>query len=219
MSLGSDYEPFASVLFQISTKYCIQKLDLKFDMPSQENWRDDWNHLRRLIDTDDYRSIYTSNFSRELLLIGIKYTFDCSELEEEKARVDSPAMNVHTNPSFHRKQALKNRKLNHYGAWSWYERDLQSCIPMFWRAFEEFMNETAIQMREILRIRVKELADVKRSIQAQHNVPRSTRQIDADAEIATHMQAVYLGPNIIRDVDFSTGPFQQAHIADMWDDI
>jgi hypothetical protein len=188
-------------------------------MSLQENWRDRWSHLRQLIDADDYRSILISDFSRELLLIGIKYTFDCAELEEEKARVRSSATNEHTNPSFHRQKALKNRKLNHFGAWSWYEQDLQSCIPMFWRAFDEFMNETSAQMRETLRIRVKELADAKRSIQARHGTSQSTRHIDADAEIAAHMNAVYLAPNLNGNADFTTGSFQQTHLADIWDDI
>ena len=188
-------------------------------MPSEESWRDRWSHLRRLIDADDYRSIFVSNFSRELLLIGIKYTFDCAELEEERAGFRSLAANEHRNPSFHRQQALENRELNHVGAWSWYEQDLQSCIPMFWRAFDEFVNETAAQMREILRIRVKELADAKRRIQVRHGTPQPTKQIDADAEIAAHMNAVYLGPSVSGDLDFTAGPFQQAHSADMGDDI
>lgn len=90
---------------------------------------------------------------------------------------------------------------------------------MFWRAFDEFMNDTAAQMREILRIRVKELADAKHSIQAQHSAPQSARHIDADAEIAAHMNAVYLGPNVSGDVDFTTSPFQQSHLANMWESI
>jgi hypothetical protein len=194
-------------------------LDLKLDMTSQESWKDRWIHLRRLIDADDYRSILASNFSQELLLIGIKYTFDCAELEEEGARVRSSVTNEHTNPSFHRQQALKNRKVNHLGAWSWYEQDLQSCIPTFWRVFDEFTNETAAQMREILRIRVKELADARRSIQARHGTSQSTRQIDADAEIAAHMNAVYLGTDVGGERDFTAGPFQQARQTDMWDNI
>ena len=170
-------------------------------MLSQESWRDGWSHLRRLIDADDYRSILISNFSRELLLIGIKYTFDCAELEEERAGFRSSSAN------------------ENIGAWSWYEQDLQSCIPVFWRAFDEFANETAAQMREILRIRVKELADAKRRIHIRHDTPQSTKQIDADAEIASHMNAVYLGPNVSGDLDFTAAPFQQAHSADLGDDI
>ena len=188
-------------------------------MPPQESWRDRWSHLRSLIDADDYRSIHISNFSRELLLIGIKYTFDCAELEEERARFCSSAANENTNPSFHQQQSLKNRKLNHVGAWNWYEQDLQNCIPMFWRAFEEFMNETDAQMREKLRIRVRKLADTKLSIQAPHGTPQSTGQIDADAEIAAHMNAVYLGPDVSGDLDFPASQFQQAHLTDMWDGI
>jgi hypothetical protein len=189
----------------------------KINMPSPESWRDRWGHLRRLIDGDDYTSILTSNFSRELLLIGIKYTFDCTELEEERARVRSLAMNQHTNPSFHRQQALKNRKLNHAGVWNWYERDLQACVPMFWWAFDEFVNETATQMREILRIRLKELADMRNSNQDRHGTLQSTRQIDPDAEIAAHMNAVYLSPDVSGSLDFTASP--QAHLTDMWDGI
>ena len=188
-------------------------------MASQESWKDRWSHLRRLIDADDHRSILTSNFSRELLLIGIKYTFDCAELEEEKTRVRSSVTNEHTNPSFHRQQALKNRKMNHLGAWSWYEQDLQSCIPTFWRVFDEFTNETTTQMREILRIRVKELADERQSIQVRHGTSQSTRQIDADAEIAAHMNAVYLSPDVSGNMDLTAGQFQQAHQTNMWDNI
>ena len=90
---------------------------------------------------------------------------------------------------------------------------------MFWRTFGEFMNETAAQMREILRIRVKELADAKHDIQTRHRTSQSRRQIDADAEIAAQMNAIYLGLDVSGGLDSPASRFHQAHLTDMWDDI